>query len=142
MTSFLIRAGLTTALLLPLLALAQTPAQEAAIRKNLVERLPGLQLRVASTPQQGLQMATDDPPQLLLLDIQLPGMDGFELLRRLRAHPRTTRENGITQGSCQSRRCIIRLTHGYGGFQSPLNPCCMRHISLSNLNLSHDLDTC
>ena len=51
--------------------------------------LPGLQLRLASTPELGLQMATDDPPQLMLLDIQLPGMDGFELLERLRADPRT-----------------------------------------------------
>ena len=41
-TQFLRGAGLTGALLLPLLALAQTPAQEATIRKNLVERLPGL----------------------------------------------------------------------------------------------------
>jgi thiol:disulfide interchange protein DsbC len=56
MTSFLIRAGLTTALLLPLLALAQTPAQEAAIRKNLVERLPGLPKidEIRRTPMNGL----------------------------------------------------------------------------------------
>lgn len=56
MTSFLIRAGLTTALLLPLLALAQTPAQEAAIRKNLAERLPGLPKidEIRRTPMNGL----------------------------------------------------------------------------------------
>ncbi len=59
------------------------------LMEAMFERLPGLQLRVANTPQQGLQMATDDPPQLLLLDIQLPGMDGFELLALLRADPRT-----------------------------------------------------
>ncbi len=55
-TQFLRRAGLTTALLLPLLALAQTPAQEAAIRKNLVERLPGLPKidEIRRTPMNGL----------------------------------------------------------------------------------------
>lgn len=56
----------------------------------MFDRLPGLQLQLASHPQQGLQMATDHPPQLVLLDIQLPGMDGFALLRHLRAQPRTS----------------------------------------------------
>ena len=55
-TQFLRGAGLTTILLLPLLALAQTPAQEAAIRKNLVERLPGLPKidEIRRTPMNGL----------------------------------------------------------------------------------------
>ncbi len=55
-TQFLRGAGLTAALLLPLLALAQTPAQEAAIRKNLVERLPGLPKidEIRRTPMNGL----------------------------------------------------------------------------------------
>ena len=53
------------------------------------ERLPGLELRTASLPLDGLAMALADPPKLVLLDIQLPGMDGFELLQQLRADPRT-----------------------------------------------------
>ena len=55
-TQFLRGAGLTAALLLPLLALAQAPAQEATIRKNLVERLPGLPKidEIRRTPMNGL----------------------------------------------------------------------------------------
>jgi CheY-like chemotaxis protein len=41
----------------------------------------------APLPGLGLQMARDERPDLILLDIQLPGMDGYEVLRRLRAEP-------------------------------------------------------
>ena len=59
------------------------------LMESMFERLPGLQLRTASDPAQGLAQATASPPDLVLLDIQLPGMDGFALLQRLRADPRT-----------------------------------------------------
>ncbi|MBI5017516.1 MAG: response regulator [Deltaproteobacteria bacterium] len=35
----------------------------------------------------GLVLASDRPPDLVLLDIQLPQMDGYEVARRLRAQP-------------------------------------------------------
>ena len=56
MSLAMIRASLVAAVLLPLLAFAQTPAQEAAIRKNLSERLPGLPKidEIRRTPMTGL----------------------------------------------------------------------------------------
>lgn len=56
----------------------------------MFERLPGLDLRCECSPHQGLALALADPPALLLVDIQMPGMDGYQLLAQLRAHPATS----------------------------------------------------
>ena len=45
-------------------------------------------VRLAQTGAKALEFATgDDPPDLVLLDIMMPGMDGFEVARALREHP-------------------------------------------------------
>jgi CheY-like chemotaxis protein len=42
-----------------------------------------------SDPQQALQIATDATPQIIVLDVMLPEVDGWELLGRLNGHPQT-----------------------------------------------------
>jgi PAS domain S-box-containing protein len=49
----------------------------------------GHRVRVEAHPVQALASAQRDPPQVFILDIGLPEMDGYELARRLRADPRT-----------------------------------------------------
>jgi two-component system cell cycle response regulator len=44
----------------------------------------GYQLLFASTGAEALHLATTTPPDLILLDVMMPGMDGFEVCRRLR----------------------------------------------------------
>ncbi|MCZ6633175.1 MAG: response regulator, partial [bacterium] len=46
-------------------------------------------VQVATTGETALGLADRTLPNLILLDIMMPGMDGFETCRRLKADPRT-----------------------------------------------------
>ena len=45
----------------------------------------GYEVTLAPNAEEGLNIATELAPDLILLDVRLPGIDGFEALRRLRA---------------------------------------------------------
>jgi CheY-like chemotaxis protein len=51
----------------------------------------GYQTFVANCGDRALDIALRVKPDLILLDIVMPGMDGLETCRRLKAHPATTR---------------------------------------------------
>ncbi len=46
----------------------------------------GLELASAAHPSEGLAMIEREPPDLVILDLMLPDMDGFEVCRRIRAN--------------------------------------------------------
>jgi diguanylate cyclase (GGDEF)-like protein/PAS domain S-box-containing protein len=48
---------------------------------------PDVELQIATSGAEGLALAADSPPDLILLDVMMPGMDGFETCRRLKANP-------------------------------------------------------
>ena len=47
----------------------------------------GFDVRVALSGDEALRSLADDPPDLVLLDILMPGMDGYEVCRRIRSNP-------------------------------------------------------
>jgi CheY-like chemotaxis protein len=49
----------------------------------------GFDVRTASSGAECLESAQAEPPDLILLDVMMPEMDGFEVVRRLKADPKT-----------------------------------------------------
>ena len=49
----------------------------------------GYEVRCAPNGETGLMFAHEDPPELILLDIRLPDMDGFQVCRRLKEGQKT-----------------------------------------------------
>lgn len=49
----------------------------------------GYRLLETETGEEGVRLAREERPALILMDIQLPGINGIEALRRLRADPAT-----------------------------------------------------
>lgn len=49
-----------------------------------VLQIAGYDVFEAKSGEEGLRVAQQDPPDLVLMDLQLPGIDGTETLRRLR----------------------------------------------------------
>src|ERR1051325_11009333 len=65
---------------------------DAAVNLKLVRILlsrQGFDVRTADNAEEALEMVRDFRPRLVLADIQLPGMSGLELTRRLKSDPVT-----------------------------------------------------
>ena len=57
------------------------------LSRRLVKR--GYEIEIAVDGEQGLAMAKAAPPALILMDMSLPGLDGWEATRQLKAIPET-----------------------------------------------------
>jgi CheY-like chemotaxis protein len=65
-----------------ILYIEDNPANTRLV-EHVLKRRPNLKLITASEGTQGLEKASLEKPDLVLLDITLPGMDGYEVLRNL-----------------------------------------------------------
>ena len=83
----------------------------------------GYRTAEAETAEDGLRLAFEAPPDLVLMDIQLPGMSGIEALAALRADPRTRaiRVIAVTASAMTQDRQKI-MAAGFDGYESkPIN---------------------
>lgn len=65
-----------------------------AMLRLFFERRTSHELMLARNGKEGLALAFDHPPDLALVDVMMPGMDGYEVVRRLRNHP-DTKDMGV-----------------------------------------------
>jgi CheY-like chemotaxis protein len=72
---------------LSILAVDDHPVNLKLIRVLLIGE--GYDVRTADDAEMALAVIAQSAPELILMDLQLPGMDGFELTRRLKADPVT-----------------------------------------------------
>ena len=59
------------------------------LMKQLLKPYPNLRYETATTGEEGVATAVNAPPDLVLMDIDLPGISGHEALRRLKHNERT-----------------------------------------------------
>jgi PAS domain S-box-containing protein len=81
--------------------------------ERVLSRRPGVRLISAMRPQLGLDLAAEHDPDLILLDLHLPDMPGQEVLRRLRAEPRTA-EVPVVILSADARPTLVDQLLGEG----------------------------
>ncbi len=84
-----------------------------------VLQVKGYRTVETETAEEGIRLARETPPALILMDIQLPGMDGITAFRQLRADPATTAIPVIAvtaSAMTQSQQEIMAA--GFDGYQT------------------------
>jgi signal transduction histidine kinase/DNA-binding response OmpR family regulator len=64
--------------------------EEAQIVQRILEKLSGFSVRMVAEAKTGVERAEADQPNMVILDLQLPGAAGFEVLSALRANQKTS----------------------------------------------------
>jgi two-component system cell cycle response regulator DivK len=84
-----------------------------------VLQVKGYKTIESETAEEGLNLALEKSPALVLMDIQLPGMDGITALKQLRANPQTKSIPviAITASAMTNNRQAM-LAEGFDGYQS------------------------
>ena len=84
-----------------------------------VLQVKGYKTIESETAEEGLKLALDQAPALILMDIQLPGMDGITAMKQLKADPKTQAISiiAITASAMTNNRTTM-LAEGFDGYQT------------------------
>jgi CheY-like chemotaxis protein len=91
---------------------------------SIVLKRSGYKVLSAETGEMGVEMAIQERPYFVIMDIDLPGIDGFEATRRIR----TSEANGdipiiaLTSFAMSGDRDRIMVIGCNGYFEKPINP--------------------
>jgi len=73
----------------------------------------------SETAEEGLKLASEKSPSLILMDIQLPGMDGITALKHLKTDPETKSIPVIAiTASAMTYNRVTMLAEGFDGYQT------------------------
>jgi len=72
----------------PLILVVDDMVETRRLMRRVLER-SGLRVIEADTGEAALRAASRDRPALIVLDLRLPGISGFDVARRIRANPDT-----------------------------------------------------
>jgi len=95
----------------------------ATLLRDIIEPL-GHQLMEALSGEQALELLHQQKPDLILLDIMMPGMDGYELLKRIKQEPETADIMVVfVSALAESKDIIAGLDKGaYDYISKPVKP--------------------
>src|SRR5580704_5796679 len=82
----------------PILVVDDAPVNLKLMRLLLTHE--GYDVRTAERAEDALQMLSDYRPDLILADIQLPGMNGLEMTRQVKANPKTSAIRVVALTAC------------------------------------------
>ena len=84
-----------------------------------VLQVKGYRTIETETAEEGLKLAAEQSPTLILMDIQLPGMDGITALKQLRNDPKTKNILVIAiTASAMTHNRQTMLAEGFDGYQT------------------------
>ncbi len=86
------------------------------LMEKIIERMSGAKLISAHNAELGLEMADAQNPDIILMDLNLPGMDGYEALERLKINEKTSSIPVIAVTAQATKSDITRGRHA--GFVS------------------------
>jgi len=78
----------------------------------------GYRLLETDNGEEAVRLAQAERPALVLMDIQLPGIDGMEALRRLRADAETRAIPVVATASAMTQDRATIIAAGFDGYQS------------------------
>ena len=107
------------------LAVDDIPLNLLLVQKMLARY--NFKFRTAANGQQELDAVEQEKPDLILLDLMMPGIDGFEVIRRLRENPRTADIRIIILSALNSNEDVVK------GFNLGANDYLVKPIIMEKL---------